>query len=133
MRYTGQDITISLDDRPDPGDGRLTVNDIGTFTIWCQRFGVFFSVLEIPKGLMSLGAVVIGELPDLDHGIQGTLAAKDETTLLIKNFHYDGQAPGLCPSSKTFCACMHSSIPELCETNCFYSCVRVCLLEKCYC
>ena len=63
------------------------------------------------------GAVVIGELPNLDHGIQGTLAARDETTLLIKNFHYDGQAPGLCPSNKTFRTCVHSSIPELCETN----------------
>ena len=35
-RYTDQDITISLDDRPDREDSRLTVNDIGTFTIWCQ-------------------------------------------------------------------------------------------------
>jgi len=38
---------------------------------------------------------VIGELPNLDHGIQGTLIALDETTLFIKNFHYDGQAPGI--------------------------------------
>ena len=59
MRYTGQDITISLNDRPDPGDDRLTINDIGTFTIWCQRFGVFFSVLEIPKGLMLSSTVRI--------------------------------------------------------------------------
>jgi len=59
MRYTGQDITISLDDRPDRGDGRLTINDIGTFTIWCQRFGVFFSLIEIPKGLMLSSAVSI--------------------------------------------------------------------------
>ncbi|XP_065916176.1 protein Skeletor, isoforms B/C-like [Dysidea avara] len=51
-RYTGQDITISLDDRPDREDSRLTVNDIGTLTIWCQRFEVFFSRIDIPKGLM---------------------------------------------------------------------------------
>jgi len=49
--------------------------------------------------LCSSGAVEIGELPNLDHGIQGTLAAKDETTLFIENFHYDGQAPGLHPSN----------------------------------
>lgn len=37
---------------------------------------------------------VIGNLPNLDHGVQGTLIALDETTLYIKNFHFDGQAPG---------------------------------------
>ena len=50
QRYTGQNITISLLDRPD-GNSRLTIADIGTFTIWCQRFGVFFSLLELPDDL----------------------------------------------------------------------------------
>lgn len=45
--------------------------------------------------LIIIVGTVIGELPNLDHGIQGTLIALDETTLFIKNFHYDGQAPGI--------------------------------------
>ena len=39
---------------------------------------------------------VIGELPDLaGHQIQGTLIALDENTLFIRNFHFDGQGPGM--------------------------------------
>ena len=49
-RYTGENITISLLDRPNE-NSRLTVADIGTFTIWCSQFGVFFSLLEIPNDL----------------------------------------------------------------------------------
>ena len=42
-----------------------------------------------------LGAPVeIGRLPNLQHGIRGTLYALDETTLFIKEFEYDGQGPG---------------------------------------
>ena len=51
QRYSGQNITISLLDRPDDDGPSLTVNDIGNFSIWCSRFQVFFSLLEIPDGL----------------------------------------------------------------------------------
>ena len=36
----------------------------------------------------------IGQLPNLAHGIRGTLYAIDETTFFIKDFEYDGQGPG---------------------------------------
>ncbi|XP_065916181.1 protein Skeletor, isoforms B/C-like [Dysidea avara] len=51
QRYTGSDITLSLRDQQD-GDTGLTLNDIGTFTIWCQRFATFFTRINIPAGLM---------------------------------------------------------------------------------
>lgn len=51
QRYSGQNITISLLDRPDDDGPSLTVNDIGNFSIWCSQVGVFFSLLEIPDGL----------------------------------------------------------------------------------
>ncbi|XP_065916179.1 protein Skeletor, isoforms B/C-like [Dysidea avara] len=51
QRYTGSDITVSLRNQQGGNTG-LTINDIGTFTIWCQRFTVFFSRIDIPTGLM---------------------------------------------------------------------------------
>ena len=50
-RYTGSDVTISLKSQQG-GDTGLTVHDIGTFTIWCRRFSVFFTRISIPEGLM---------------------------------------------------------------------------------
>ena len=38
--------------------------------------------------------VEIGRLPNLQHGIRGTLYALDETTLFIEGFEYDGLGPG---------------------------------------
>ena len=55
-RYTGSNATISLTNQAG-GDTGLTVEDIGTFTIWCQLFSVFFTLIEIPSGLI-LGAGV---------------------------------------------------------------------------
>ena len=55
-RYTGSDVTISLTNQAG-GDTGLTVEDIGTFTIWCKLFSVFFTLIEIPSGLI-LGAGV---------------------------------------------------------------------------
>ena len=51
QRYSGQNVTISLLDRPDDDGPSLTVSDIGYFSIWCSQFQVFFSLLEIPDGL----------------------------------------------------------------------------------
>ena len=50
-RYTGSDVTISLTNQAG-GDTGLTVEDIGTFTIWCEFASVFFTRIEIPSGLM---------------------------------------------------------------------------------
>ena len=36
----------------------------------------------------------IGQLPNYQHGTQGTLYAVDETTFVIEDFEYDGQGPG---------------------------------------
>lgn len=35
----------------------------------------------------------IGSLPNLDHGISGTLYAEGDRTFVIENFSYDGNAP----------------------------------------
>ncbi|XP_065916178.1 protein Skeletor, isoforms B/C-like [Dysidea avara] len=50
-RYTGIDVTVLLRNQQG-GDTGLTINNIGTFTIWCQRLGIFFSRIYIPVGLM---------------------------------------------------------------------------------
>jgi len=39
------------------------------------------------------GAAEIGNLPNLQHGVRGTLFALDETTFFIRNFEYDGLGP----------------------------------------
>ena len=36
----------------------------------------------------------VGEFPSYAHGIQGTVFAVDEDTLFVKDFAYDGNAPG---------------------------------------
>ncbi|XP_065916173.1 protein Skeletor, isoforms B/C-like [Dysidea avara] len=51
VRYTGSNITVSLRDQRG-GDTGLTMDDIGTFTIWCERFQVFFTRINIPQGLV---------------------------------------------------------------------------------
>jgi len=52
QRYTGGvDITVLLRNEQGGNTG-LTVNGIGTFTIWCQQAEVFFSRINIPPGLM---------------------------------------------------------------------------------
>ena len=40
-------------------------------------------------------SVCAGELPDLAHDVQGKLCFKDKSTVVIKNFYYDSQGPGL--------------------------------------
>jgi hypothetical protein len=37
----------------------------------------------------------IGEFPTYAHGIHGTVFAVDEDTLFVKDFSYDGNAPGI--------------------------------------
>ena len=59
QRYTGSDITVSLRNQQGGNTG-LTVDDISTFTIWCQRFTVFFSRIKIPQGLMLESSVSVG-------------------------------------------------------------------------
>ncbi len=35
----------------------------------------------------------VGDIRTLQHGVRGTVFAKDERTLVIKDFHYDGTGP----------------------------------------
>ena len=43
--------------------------------------------------MFPLGVAEIGNLPNEQHGVRGTLFALDETTFFIRNFEYDGQGP----------------------------------------
>ena len=36
----------------------------------------------------------VGSLKPIEHGVKGDVYVVDGRTLLIKNFNYDGQAPG---------------------------------------
>ena len=60
-------------------------------------------VLHVLYYVMCVAAVEVcaGSLPNLFHGIQGQLCFKDQSTVVIRNFHYDSQGPGLHT-----CACI---------------------------
>ena len=38
-------------------------------------------------------ALELGSLPNLQHGVSGTLHVDDDVTIRIENFHYDGLGP----------------------------------------
>jgi len=57
VRYTGSNVTVSLRDQRG-GDTGLTMDDIGTFTIWCERFEVFFTSINVPQGLVFATPIV---------------------------------------------------------------------------
>ena len=45
--------------------------------------------------------LVIGDLPNEQHGIDGNLYVVDSTTLRFEDFDYDGQGPGtFCPKKE---------------------------------
>ena len=48
----------------------------------------------LPSDFILGAPVEIGQLPNLQHGVRGTLYAVDETTFFIEDFEYDGQGPG---------------------------------------
>lgn len=43
----------------------------------------------------NIGNVLVGSLPNLQHGISGQLRIIDSKTLQITGFSYDGQGPGM--------------------------------------
>ena len=54
-RFSGEDITVSLLNRPNDD---LLVSDIESITIWCRRFNIFFGRLDnIPAELTNSLAV----------------------------------------------------------------------------
>ena len=44
-RFRSENITLSLSANT---NAHLKVSDIGTFTVWCQPFAVFFTRLDLP-------------------------------------------------------------------------------------
>ena len=54
--YSNEQLTVSLDNCPSCRAG-LTIRDLGTFTIWCRRFSVFFTRLDIPADLFNVSQI----------------------------------------------------------------------------
>lgn len=86
----------------------ISLDQIAWLSIWCRQvernFGsvnfprrLDFSSLDMPptRGVnaVSQGDVAIGRLSELSHSVSGNVVANSLSTLLIKDFTYDGTGP----------------------------------------
>lgn len=88
-RYRNSDITLSLP------EGK-TLREIKWFSIWCDEFSVNFGDVTIPKNLNFPRPQKIGALGGVHEVQSDNIVIVDAQTLLIPNFSYDGEAPGMC-------------------------------------
>lgn len=87
-RYRNKDITLSLP------EGK-TLRDIKWFSIWCDDFSVNFGDVTIPKNFNFPQPHKIQPLSGVHEVSSDNIVIVDAQTLLIPNFSYDGEAPGL--------------------------------------
>lgn len=87
-KYRNKDIVLSMP------EGK-TLRDIQWFSVWCDEFSVNFGDVSIPKNLDYPKPQKIGSLRGV-HGVSSDhIVIVDAQTLLVPNFSYDGEAPGL--------------------------------------
>lgn len=87
-RYRNKDVTLSLP------EGK-TLRDVKWFSVWCDEFEVNFGDVTIPKNLDFPRPHKINALNGV-HGVSSdNIVVVDAQTILIPNFSYDGEAPGM--------------------------------------
>ena len=99
-KYNGQDVFVNLNQGS-------TLNDYTGFAIYCAKYKLDFGHVFFPPAnraapafsLMSAkvnmkDAKKLGSFLTLGHNVSGDVYALDDTTLLIKNFVYDGTSNG---------------------------------------
>ncbi len=63
--------------------------------MWCNKFEVDFGNVFFERSVHPVPPATemkkVGDLSELAHGVSGTVYIKDESTLVIKHFTYDGQ------------------------------------------
>lgn len=87
-RYRNRDVTLSLP------EGK-TLRDVKWFFVWCDDFSVNFGDIAIPKSLDFPRPQKVGSLKGVHEVVSDNIVIVDAQTLLIPNFSYDGEAPGI--------------------------------------
>ncbi|OWA53816.1 putative Protein Skeletor, isoforms B/C [Hypsibius exemplaris] len=85
--YMNEDIRLRLR----PG---TTLADYKTLSVYCNKYKVDFGHVvfgKYPKPMVR-SMVPLGKLTTVLHGVTGDVLAIDESTLLLKNFNYDGMS-----------------------------------------
>ncbi len=59
-------------------------------SVWCRQFKVDFGSVMFGDTMPLAEMTLVGDLSELSHGVSGTVYIKDESTLVIKKFTYDG-------------------------------------------
>ncbi len=59
--------------------------------MWCRQFAINFGSVFFHNIMPTAQMTLVGDLSELAHGVSGTVYIKDESTLVIKHFTYDGQ------------------------------------------
>lgn len=87
-RYRHKDITLSLP------EGK-TLRDIKWFSVWCDEFSVNFGDVSIPKNFDFPRPYKLAALKGVHAVSSDNIVVVDAQTILIPNFSYDGEAPGM--------------------------------------
>ena len=66
--YSNEQLTVSLDSCAECRAG-LTIRDLKSFTIWCRRFSVFFTRLDIPADLFTVSHIMSHDMMPHDVGL----------------------------------------------------------------
>lgn len=92
----------SLESNPSRSHSYFSISDrlkTSSLFILLNNDDIFFLITEQCSGATAYYGKLIGKLSQLHHGVSGEVYAVDARTLFIKDFTYDGEAPGLCFSS----------------------------------
>lgn len=87
-KYRKEDVTLTLP------EGK-TIRDIKWFSVWCDEFSVNFGDVTIPKNFEFPRPQKISALKGVHEVSSDNIVIVDAQTLLIPNFSYDGEAPGI--------------------------------------
>ncbi|KAJ8715832.1 hypothetical protein PYW07_010314 [Mythimna separata] len=87
-RYAGEGLTLSLP------DGK-TLKDYRWFAVYCDEYSVNFGDVSLPRDAEYPRPAKVAALRGV-HGVSSDpVVVVDAQTLLVPNFSYDGEAPGM--------------------------------------
>lgn len=73
------------------------VEELFRLSFWCQKYGVSFGRMypsinnSKPKEVL----IEVGTFVDIEHAVSGMVFIKDNKTLVIRDFNYDGTGPSV--------------------------------------
>ncbi len=59
--------------------------------MWCRQYRINFGDLAMDQVEPAQTMTKVGDLSELDYDVSGTVYIQDDTTLVIKDFTYNGK------------------------------------------